>query len=97
MIHQEKLLKNNPRALSPCALGLAVVLGGCGKSEFEELTELAEQGDAEAQFKLAHQYNNKNYVEEAVLWMRKAAEQGHAKGWADKFAGRPVKLISEKP
>ena len=39
---------------------------------------------------------NKGYVEEAVLWMRKAAEQGHAKGWADKFAGRPVKLISEK-
>ena len=34
-----------------CALGLAIVLGGCGKSEFEELTELAEQGDAEAQFK----------------------------------------------
>ena len=32
-----------------CVVGLAAVLGGCGKSEFNKLGELAEQGDAEAQ------------------------------------------------
>ena len=71
-----------------CALGLAVVLGGCGKSEFEELTELAEQGDAEAQFKLGHQYMNKGYVEEAVLWMRKAADPKRRVGLISLLVGR---------
>ena len=63
-----------------CALGLAAVLGGCGKSELDKLTEWAERGDAKAQYNLGVMYANGNGVteddEEAVKWYRKAAEQG---------------------
>ena len=65
-----------------CVLGLVAVLGGCGKSELDELTELAEQGDALAQNNLGVAYANGDGVAEndaeAVKWYRKAADQGEA-------------------
>ena len=61
---------------------LPLLLGGCGKSEFEELTELAEQGDADAQSKLGWAYTHGKGVAEddaeAAKWFRKAADQGYA-------------------
>ena len=52
------------------------------KKDIIELTKLAEQGDIEAQFKLAVAYDfGKNGVEQdidlAIEWYTKAAEQGH--------------------
>jgi len=38
----------------------------------------AEQGDAEAQYRLGLQYRENNRLQEAEHWYRKAAEQGHA-------------------
>ena len=50
--------------------------------EIEQLLHAAEQGDAEAQYKLASVYAKGNGVSrndvESVKWMRKAAENGHA-------------------
>jgi len=64
-----------------CVLGLAAVLGGCGKSELDKLTEWAEQGDAQSQFELGEMYYYGDGVakdfEEAFKWYRKAAEQGN--------------------
>ncbi len=49
----------------------------------EQLRARAEQGDAEAQFKLGRMYGKGEGVPQdgvqAVAWFRKAAEQGHAK------------------
>ena len=51
-------------------------------TEFEQTKELAEQGDAIAQYNLALMYDNGDGVEqndaEAFRWYKKAAEQGHA-------------------
>ena len=62
-----------------------VSLEGCGMQESEEAASLraaAEQGDAEAQYKLGVAYANGEGVaqndEEAVQWTRMAAEQGFA-------------------
>ena len=64
-----------------CVLGLVAVLGGCGKSELDKLTERAEQGDTEAQYHLGEMFNFGKGVaqddKEAVKWLRKAAEGGH--------------------
>jgi len=43
----------------------------------EELTAKANQGDAEAQYKLACQYDSESA--EHAVWIRKAAENGHTK------------------
>ena len=49
----------------------------------KELSSLAEQGNATAQFKLGEKYRNSNVIPrdyaQAVLWYRKAADQGHAR------------------
>jgi hypothetical protein len=54
--------------------------------EFKGITSLAQQGDADAQFKLGQIYqqgiggqNVKKDPVEAVKWFRKAADQGHAR------------------
>lgn len=52
------------------------------KMTIKELKVLAEQGDAEAQFKLGNRYKQgkgvgKNF-RQAVEWLTKAAEQGHS-------------------
>ena len=70
-----------------CVLGLAVVLGGC-ESESEptltitKMTDIAEQGDADAQVALGVIYATGSVVpkdeKEAVKWYRKAAEQRNA-------------------
>ena len=51
------------------------------KAAFEEFKQIAEQGDARAQFYLAESYNNgqgsvQDYAE-ALNWYRKAAEQNN--------------------
>ena len=65
----------------------------------QEFRSLAEQGDAQAQYKLGTMYDNGQEVSqdyaEAAKWYRKAAEQGFAKaqfnlGWMYKN-GRGVK------
>ena len=52
------------------------------KMTIDELTTLAEQGDAEAQCRLAYYYEKGKGVEKnsikAVEWYTKAAEQGHS-------------------
>lgn len=59
-------------------------------TEIGALKKRAENGDADAQFKLAHMYENGEGItkdlREAVEWYRKAAEQGRAQaqhnlGW----------------
>ena len=64
-----------------CVLGLAAVLGGCSEPT---LLERAERGDAEAQFGLGElRWDGTDELAkdraEAAKWIRKAAEQGHAK------------------
>jgi len=55
---------------------------GAEPPNLAETRRLAEQGDAEAQSKLAEMYYTANGVPkdlaQAVEWLRKAAEQGHA-------------------
>jgi len=72
------------------ALLALVVAVGCGKKDvekemeggFKETKDLAEKGDAKAQFNLGRMYYKGEGVEqdfkEAVKWFRKAAEQGYA-------------------
>ena len=54
----------------------------CAEVDEGKITALAEQGNAEAQYNLAMMLFNGELVhfgiEEAVDWLRKAAEQGHA-------------------
>ena len=54
------------------------------KGDVAELRKVAEQGDAQAQFRLGVCYAKGDGVaedlREAVKWFRKAAEQGDAKG-----------------
>lgn len=45
---------------------------------FAALHEVAEQGDAEAQFELGELYYKSGAYLESINWYRKAAEQGHA-------------------
>jgi TPR repeat protein len=56
--------------------------GSPAAGSFEQLTALAEKGNAEAQLKLAELYRTgkgaAQNVEEAAKWYRKAAEQGVA-------------------
>jgi len=51
-------------------------------NEIKQIKNLAEQGDAEAQFKFGYIYDNgygvKQDYEEAAKWYGKAAEQGYA-------------------
>ena len=50
------------------------------KSKEQELLELAEQGDANAQYELGYYYEWKSYDDKKALeWYTKAAEQGHIK------------------
>ena len=52
------------------------LLSGCNKvDKTAQYLELAERGDAEAQFQLGSRYTT---GEESIKWLRKAAEQGHA-------------------
>ena len=67
-----------------------VALVGCGKGDGDSKTaeeaaqdgdipalkRMAENGDAEAQYHLAHGYSDGGDHEEAAKWYRKAAEQG---------------------
>ena len=75
-------------AAAALAVGLGVWLaghvgpGGADRqSPIQQLTETAEQGDAEAQYKLGVCYEKGSHTEqdyeEAVMWYRKAAEQGN--------------------
>ena len=67
-------------------MSVALLCGGCGQ-DFKETREKAEQGDAEAQFKIGEMYAARegffrggvpqDYVE-AAKWYWKAAEQGDA-------------------
>ena len=58
-------------------------------TEFEQTKELAEQGDADAQYNLAVMYLQGVDVTqdhaEAIWWLTNAAEQGHAHAqfWVD--------------
>lgn len=68
--------------LAPMVFSLALQFVGCSPpSAFEKTKSEAESGDAEAQYNLGLMYDKGNGVEqgysEAVLWFRKAAEQGN--------------------
>jgi len=87
--------RNNRTRRLPVLLVALVVLAGCrlGFAEdrdIEHLRTAAEQGDAEAQYKLASVYAKGNGVSRddvrSVHWMRKAAENGHAEA-QDKVGG----------
>ncbi len=77
------------------SLGLAAVLGGCGPPPPELVAEWsataqimsAAQGDAEAQFQVGHNFfegrGGATDYEMAVIWFRKAAEQGDA--WSTNY------------
>jgi hypothetical protein len=63
---------------------IALLLAGCGSepvSEFHATRQAAEQGDADAQFRLGYMYEVGDGVPEddteATKWWFKAAEQGH--------------------
>ena len=64
------------------ALGLKQAVWADDVSDFKETLQVAEQGNAEAQFNLGLMYDNGQGVRqdyaEAVRWYRQAAEQGHA-------------------
>ena len=61
---------------------LCFLLASCGEEKEKTIQELAEAGDADAQYSMGWMYDTgdgvpKDYAE-AVKWYRKAAEQGHA-------------------
>ena len=64
------------------ALGLKQAVWADDVSDFKETLQVAEQGNAEAQFNLGLMYDNGQGVRQdyaqAVQWYRKAAEQGYA-------------------
>ena len=64
------------------ALGLKQAVWADDVSDFKETLQVAEQGNAEAQFNLGLMYDNGQGVcqdyAQAVQWYRKAAEQGYA-------------------
>lgn len=70
-----------------CALAMPVALSAAiskpGYSEFAAQKQLAETGDAAAQYDLALMYDNGDGITEnnaeAVVWYTKAAEQGLSK------------------
>lgn len=64
------------------SLGLAQAVWADNVPDFKETLQVAEQGDAAAQYNLGVMYDQgqgvrQDYVQ-AVQWYRKAAEQGHA-------------------
>jgi TPR repeat protein len=73
-----RLLKCLPLLLCLCCAYAEEIT----KEDVERYRELAEQGDALAQFKLGSFYYDGEGVPEddaeAVMWFRKAAEQGHS-------------------
>ena len=75
-----KLLKRMMVAL--LSLGLAQAVWADDVSDFKEMLQAAEQGNAKAQFYLGVMYTNGQGVRQddaqAVQWYRKAAEQGVA-------------------
>ena len=75
-----KLLKKMMVAL--LSLGLAQVVWADNVPDFKETLQVAEQGNAKAQFSLGKMYYEGQGVRqdyaEAVQWYRKAAEQGYA-------------------
>ena len=77
MKHLTKLL-----AAALLALGLNQAVWADDASDFRQTRQLAEQGNAEAQFSLGVMYDNGQGVRqdyaEAVKWYRQAAEQGDA-------------------
>ena len=78
MKHLTKLL-----ATALLALGLNQAVWADDASDFRETLQLAEQGNADAQFNLGLMYYDGQGVRqdyaEALRWYRKAAEQGYAK------------------
>ena len=77
MKHLTKLL-----AAALLALGLNQTVCADDASDFRQTLQLAEQGNAKAQFVLGLMYHigqgvRQDYAE-AVRWYRKAAEQGYA-------------------
>ena len=64
------------------ALGLKQAVWADDVSDFKETLQVAEQGNAEAQFNLGVMYEGGQGVRQdytkAVQWFRKAAEQGYA-------------------
>ena len=75
-----KLLKKMMVAL--LSLGLAQAVWADNVPDFKETLQVAEQGNAQAQFNLGVMYANGQGVRQdyaqAVQWYRRAAEQGHA-------------------
>ena len=75
------------------------------KMTIDELTALAEKGDAEAQCKLGYRYKKgigvKKSFLKAVEWYTKAAEQGHANAQNNLGVcynhGRGVKKVDSHP
>ena len=65
------------------ALGLNQAVWADDASDFRQTRQLAQQGDAEAQFNLGLMYYNGQDVHqdyaEAVKWYRQAADQGYVK------------------
>ena len=64
------------------SLSVAALLFGCASMSIEELTALAEQGDTESAYDLAHAYYVGRRVDRdfssAKMWFSRAARQGHA-------------------
>jgi hypothetical protein len=58
--------------------GATVIRGDSGSSPDPALVTKAEQGDAEAQYKLGDYYFNHKDSQNGMKWTHKAAEQGHA-------------------
>ena len=82
MKHLTKLL-----ATALLALGLNQAVWADDASDFRQTLQLAEQGNAEAQFSLGLMYDNGQGVRqdyaEAFRWYRKAAEQGLVQAQTD--------------
>ena len=75
-------------------LAFGAVDVAAGTEELVELRRLAEQGDADAQFKLGFMYDNGEGVPEddteAVKWFRMAAEQRHPKAQSNLASSTPL-------
>lgn len=72
-------MSDDSKAIVPVRQGLVVAISRqMGITEKLLLQIPAEQGDAEAQYKLGVLYEDEGYPDEAVKWYCMAAEKGHA-------------------
>ena len=72
-------MSNDSKAIVPIRQGLVVAISRQLAITEKLLSQIsAEQGHAEAQYKLGEMYRYEGDLAEAVKWYRMAAEKGHA-------------------